>query len=87
MLQKKTGITDKMAMAITALSGKVRKAVKNEELFCTFSTRQSLAFASYLAKTKDVERAAKVTILNRLDDESRKVVSDMINLLIPGKEN
>ncbi len=86
LLQDKTGIDAVTAEAITKLSGKIREAIRNDELYCTFSTRQTLAFAKYLAQTGDLNRAASVTILNRLDTESRRVVSDMIDLMIPKSE-
>lgn len=86
LLRDKTGLPKKMTDAITKLSVKVRNAIRNDELFCTFSTRQTLAFASYIKKTGDLDRAARVTILNRLDDESKRVVGDMIQLMIPRKE-
>ncbi len=83
LLRDKTGLSKKSTDAIAKLGGKIRTAISNDELYCTFSTRQTLAFASYLAKTNDVDRAARVTILNRLDPESKRVVGDMINLMIP----
>lgn len=86
LLQDKTGISKKVATAITKLGSKIREAISKDELYCTFSTRQTLAFAHYLAKTNDIDRAARVTILNRLDPESKRVVKDMLTLIMPRQE-
>ena len=81
LLIKSTGIDKPTAENIVRLANKVREAAKNEELYTTFSTRKSLAFAAYYVKTGDLQRAARVTVLNKLDAESRRIVSELIALM------
>ena len=86
LLIKSTGIDRNHAEGIVKFAGKIRESVRREELYTTFSTRKTLAFAHYFMKTGDLFRAARVTVLNKLDGESRKVVLNLLMLMFPALE-
>lgn len=67
------------------LAAVVRKATSNDELFCTFSTRRLLAFASK-ASTLGLKIALQVTVLNKLSRHERQVVAELAQRFIPGLE-
>ena len=74
-----------LANSMIALALSVRKAVEQEELFVTFSTRRLLAFARKTA-TLGLQKALEVTILNKLPKNERAVVTELAQRHIPGLE-
>lgn len=74
-----------LANSMVALAVSVRKAVEQEELFVTFSTRRLLAFARKTA-TLGLQKALEVTILNKLPKNERAVVTELAQRHIPGLE-
>lgn len=74
-----------LAGSMVALAVAVRKAVEQEELFVTFSTRRLLAFARKTAAL-GLQKALEVTILNKLPKNERAVVTELAQRYIPGLE-
>ncbi|MCD7896478.1 MAG: MoxR family ATPase [Planctomycetaceae bacterium] len=74
-----------LASSMVALAVAVRKAVEQEELFVTFSTRRLIAFARKTA-TLGLQKALEVTILNKLPRNERAVVTELAQRFIPGLE-
>ncbi len=65
------------------LATAVRKAVAEEELFTTFSTRRLLAFARKITPL-GLNRALEATILNKLPKHERAVVAELAQRHLPG---
>lgn len=74
-----------LAHGMVALALAVRKAVEQEELFTTFSTRRLLALARKTA-TLGLQQALEVTVLNKLPRNERAVVTELAQRHIPGLE-
>lgn len=74
-----------LAAHMVALALAVRKAVEQEELFTTFSTRRLLAFAKKTTML-GLQKALEVTILNKLPKNERAVVTELAQRHIPGLE-
>ena len=78
ILVSKTGVARDRATKMVEVARRTREAAKNEEVFCTFSTRRLLAWASKSVRLKNVQLAAEVTVLNKLSKDDRDVVSGLI---------
>lgn len=65
------------------LAREVRKAVAEEQLYTTFSTRLLLAFARKIAAL-GLEQALAATVLNKLAAEERRVVAELAQRHLPG---
>ena len=90
ILVDKTGLDSDTSRKMVSVANKVRKALKNEECSCTFSTRRLLAWASMALRmgatknatstdfSKAVQRSAKITVLSRLETEDKEFVAGLI---------
>ncbi|MDR2390529.1 MAG: MoxR family ATPase [Planctomycetota bacterium] len=65
------------------LARDVRKAVAEEQLYTTFSTRRLLAFARKISSL-GLEQALAATVLNKLAPEERRVVAELAQRHLPG---
>lgn len=75
ILVQKTGIDADKAGKLVKTARLVRDAAENEEVYCTFSTRRLLAWASKTVRFGNHKTALDLTVLNKLGREDRKVVS------------
>jgi cobaltochelatase CobS len=78
ILVKKSSVSKARAAKMVEVARRVREAAANEQLYCTFSTRRLLAWATKTVKLKNVHLAADVTVLNKLNREDRAVVAGLI---------
>lgn len=67
---------------LVKLANRVREAAKNDEVYCTFSTRRLLALAQNTERF-GFEEALDLTVLNKLSDNDRKVVRELAQRIIP----
>jgi cobaltochelatase CobS len=65
------------------LARDVRKAVAEEQLYTTFSTRRLLAFARKISSL-GLGQALAATVLNKLTAEERRVVAELAQRHLPG---
>ncbi len=75
---RKTGFIKEDCVKMVEIANDVRKAAEQETVYCTFSTRRLLQWASKSVKLGNVLRAAKFTVLNRLSADDAKVVGGLI---------
>lgn len=78
ILVKKTGVAKGRAEKMVEVARRVRESAAADQLYCTFSTRRLLAWASKAVKLKNVQLAAEVTVLNKLNPVDRAVVAGLI---------
>ena len=71
---------------LVSLANAVRKAVEEEQLFTTFSTRRLLALAGK-TKSLGLDKALEVTVLNKLPKTDRAVVAELAQRHLPGLVN
>ena len=72
-----------LAAAVVKLAGAVRKAITEEQVFATFSTRRVLAFARKIPAL-GLARALEATVLNKLAKTDRAVVHEIAQRHLPG---
>ena len=72
-----------LASGMVKLAGAVRKAIEEEQVFATFSTRRLLAFARKTASL-GLARALEVTVLNKLAKNDRAIVAELAQRHLPG---
>jgi cobaltochelatase CobS len=75
----KQGLVD----GLVKLAGAIRKAIEEETLYSTFSTRRLLAFARKI-EPLGLAKALEVTVLNKLPPTDRAVVAELAQRHIPG---
>jgi cobaltochelatase CobS len=75
-----------LAKAIVNLAGAVRRAAEQEQVFCTFSTRKVLAFASKSVSYNSTMAALQITVLNRLSNNDAQVVHELAQRHLPELE-
>jgi cobaltochelatase CobS len=63
--------------AIVLIANEVRNQLKNEELSCTFSTRRCLQWAQAMTRFTPM-RAAKLTVLNKLNQDDYSVLEGVV---------
>jgi len=74
-----------LAGAVVKLAGDVRKAIAEEQIYATFSTRRVLAFARKIP-TLGLARALEATVLNKLAKPDRAVVQELAQRHLPALE-
>ena len=74
-----------LASAVVKLAAAVRKAIAEEQIFCTFSTRRVLAFARKIPAL-GLSRALEATVLNKLAKPDRAVVQELAQRHLPDLE-
>lgn len=62
---------------IVRIANDTRKNLQNDKLSCTFSTRRCIQWAKAMTQFHPI-RAAKMTVLNKLDQEDYKVLEGVI---------
>lgn len=80
---KVPGLAGSLVDGFVNLATAVRKAVNEEELFTTFSTRRLLALARK-TKSLGLDKALEVTVLNKLPKTDRAVVAELAQRHLPG---
>ena len=80
---KVPGLSAALVTGFVNLATAVRKAVEEEELYLTFSTRRLLALARK-TKSLGLDRALEVTVLNKLPKTDRAVVAELAQRHLPG---
>ena len=70
---------------LVKLAGAIRKAIDEDTLYSTFSTRRLLAFAGKIGPL-GLQRALEVTVLNKLPKTDRAIVLELAQRHLPGLE-
>ncbi len=78
ILQKKAGIEADVALKMVTIAHKIREAFLKEECSCTFSTRRLIMWAKKYSRYNDIRRAAEISVLNKLDDDDARLLTDLI---------
>ena len=74
-----------LASAVVKLAHAVRKAIREEQVYCTLSTRRVLAFARKIPAL-GLAHALEATILNKLPKTDRAIVYELAQRHLPGLE-
>ena len=74
-----------LAAAVVKLANDVRKAIAEEQIYTTLSTRRVLAFARKIP-VFGLARALEATILNKLAKSDRAIVQELAQRHLPGLE-
>lgn len=74
----KSGVEPACAEMMVECAIKVREAFAKETAFCTLSTRRLIAWAQKTRRFRDWEKAAHVTVLNKLGPDDRKFVKGVL---------
>lgn len=69
--------------AIVKIAGETRNQLQDEQLSCTFSTRRCLQWAQAMTRFHPL-RAAKLTVLNKLNQDDYKVLEGVIQRFFGG---
>lgn len=77
------GLNAALVDGFVSLATAVRKAVEEEQLYMTFSTRRLLALARK-TRSLGLDRALEVTVLNKLPKTDRAVVAELAQRHLPG---
>ena len=80
---KAAELNNALVSGLVKLANAVRKAVDEEQLYTTFSTRRLLALARK-TKSLGLDRALEVTVLNKLPKNDRAVVAELAQRHLPG---
>ena len=72
------GCRDTLVRKLVNVAGKVREAIDQEELYCTFSTRRLIDLARKYAQLDDLRAALRLTVLNKLAESDRQVVYEIV---------
>lgn len=78
IVRAKSDVSAKQAKQMCDVAKKVRDGAKNDECFCTFSTRKLINWGVLIVKLDNHERAAQYTVLQRLNAEDCKYVGGII---------
>jgi len=79
VLRSKHGTDAVTARKMVDVANLVREGFKQQVCEAPFSTRRLLAWAKVYKLTGDVQRAAKLSFLNKLEEDERAYVNDMMN--------
>ena len=71
------GCTRSFARKLVTVAQDVRRARENDEVFCTFSTRRLIELARKHQQLDDFPAALDLAVLNRLQEEDRRVVYEI----------
>jgi cobaltochelatase CobS len=77
LTEKVPSIDQVIAAGMVSVATDIRKALQEETLCCTFSTRRLVNWARKFVSLGNINKAAEVAILNRLSDD-RKIVEEII---------
>ena len=66
-----------LAKKLVKVARDVREARKNDQIYCTFSTRRLIELARKQSQIGDFSAALELAVLNRLHDEDRQVVYEV----------
>ena len=75
-------LANSLVDSLVKLANAVRKAVEEDELYTTFSTRRLLALAGK-TRSLGLEKALEVTVLNKLPKNDRAVVAELAQRHLP----
>ena len=79
-----------LARKLVKVASDVREAKKNDQVYCTFSTRRLIELARKQGQLGDLTAALDLALLNRLAEEDRRVVFEIcqrhLGDLMQGKE-
>jgi MoxR-like ATPase len=84
ILRKKTGVSKGDSDKMVAIACKIREAFNRDECYCTFGTRRLLSWAKKTVRHSDPRRAAKVSVLNKLNAEDAKFVDSVVQRYFGG---
>ena len=86
VVRGKSGLDLATTKKLISVARIVREAVDREECYCTFSTRRLIAWAGKCVRMKgNVQRAAKITFMNKLGTDDRAFVKGICQRVIGGK--
>ncbi len=71
-----------MAVLIVRIAGEIRESFAKRDIYTTFSPRKCLQLADKCLRYGDIEKAATVTVFNKLGDEDRTVVQGIFQRYI-----
>jgi len=83
VMAKAPALEHALVSGLVKLAGAIRKAINEETLYSTFSTRRLLALARKI-KPLGLARALEVTVLNKLPKTDRAVVAELAQRHLPG---
>jgi cobaltochelatase CobS len=75
--QKVPDSGESLTRKLVKIAGDVRRAIAEEELFCTFSTRRLIDLARKHVHLGDLKAALELTVLNKLAESDRQVVYEI----------
>jgi cobaltochelatase CobS len=78
LIEKAPNLEPVIAAGLTTVASEIRKAFTEETVYCTFSTRRLVNWARKYTFLGDINKAAEIAILNRLSQDDRKVVEEVI---------
>jgi len=74
----KSGVDPAAAEMMVKVAAKVREEVKQDRAFCTLSTRRLIEWARKTVRFRDWNKAAKISVLNKLAPDDRKFVEGVV---------
>jgi len=77
ILKKRTGISEEEAEKMVCVANMARQAMKEEKLYCTFSTRKLLNWATLVMNDVSMLNAFEVTVLSKVVNADAKVLAEM----------
>ncbi len=76
ILTKRTGVSQAYAKQIVELANRARTAMKEGDIYSSFSVRKSLALAQALVDGIDLKMALRISVIDRVSDEDGKVLNE-----------
>lgn len=84
IVKAKSGLDDANVRKMVRVARAIREANEREEVFCTFSTRRLLSWASKARRFGNPIKAARYAVLNKLTGDDRDVVRGVIQRYFGG---